>query len=153
MYHTKYFFGYNGMETKNRSELIKYGAVSMIILLLDAIWIGSNLGMYSGAVKAVQKSDMVVNYYYAFLAYVLVLFTSLYIAIPFTKLHLEKSDSIFDKFWKSFLYGGTVGLAVYGIYNTTCLAIYKDYSWSVALYDTIWGTTLNTLSVFIYTLM
>jgi uncharacterized membrane protein len=96
---------------------------------------------------------MVVNYYYAFLAYVLVLFSSLYIAIPFTKLHLDKNDDIVQKLWKSLLYGGTVGLAIYGIYNTTCLAIYKDYNASVALYDTIWGTTLNTIVVFIYTLL
>ena len=141
------------METKNRGELTKYVAVGVIILVLDAVWIGSNLGMYSRAVKAVQKSEMIPNYYYVVLAYVFVLFASLYIAIPFTKLHLEKSDTIFDKFWKSFLYGGTVGLAVNGVYNTTCLAIYKDYSWSVALYDIVWGTTLNTLAVFIYTLM
>jgi uncharacterized membrane protein len=141
------------METKIKSELTKYVIVGVIILILDAIWIGSNFEMYSGAVKAVQKSEMVVNYYYVILAYVFVLFSSLYIAIPFTKLHLENSDSIWDKFFKSLLYGGTVGLAVNGVYNTTCLAIYKDYSWSIALYDIIWGTTLNTVVVFIYTLI
>jgi uncharacterized membrane protein len=135
------------------NEYTKYVIVGVVILILDFIWIGSNLSMYSNAVKAVQKSSMVVNYYYAFLAYVLVLFSSLYIAIPFTRLHLEKNDDIVQKLWKSFLYGGTVGLAIYGIYNTTCLAIYKDYSATVALYDTIWGTTLNTVVVFIYTLL
>jgi uncharacterized membrane protein len=135
------------------NEYTKYVIVGAVILILDFIWIGSNLSLYSNAVKAVQKSSMVVNYYYAFLAYVLVLFSSLYIAIPFTKLHLDKNDDIVQKLWKSLLYGGTVGLAIYGIYNTTCLAIYKDYNASVALYDTIWGTTLNTIVVFIYTLL
>lgn len=135
------------------NEYAKYAIVSVFILLLDFAWIGTNLGMYSKSVKAVQKSVMVVNYYYAFVAYVLVLFASLYIAIPFTKLHLEKDDDIVQKLWKSFLYGGTVGLAIYGIYNTTCLALYKDYDASIAVYDTMWGTALNTLAVFIYTLL
>jgi uncharacterized membrane protein len=138
------------MET---TEITKYIVVSVLVILLDIAWIGSNMNMYIGSVKAVQKSDMVVNYYYALMAYVFVLFASLYIAIPFTKLHLEKSDTIWDKLLKSFLYGGTVGLAVNGVYNTTCLAIYKDYSATVALYDIIWGTTLHTICVFIYTLM
>jgi|694.fasta_scaffold00020_86 uncharacterized membrane protein len=138
------------MET---TEITKYIVVSVLIVLLDVVWIGSNMSMYTDAVKAVQKSDIIVNYYYAFMAYFFVLFASLYIAIPFTKLHLEKSDTIWDKLLKSFLYGGTVGLAVNGLYNTTCLAIYKDYSASVALYDIIWATTLHTTCVFIYTLM
>jgi hypothetical protein len=76
------------------NEYTKYVIVGAVILILDFIWIGSNLSLYSNAVKAVQKSSMVVNYYYAFLAYVLVLFSSLYIAIPFTKLHLQKNDDI-----------------------------------------------------------
>jgi uncharacterized membrane protein len=138
------------MET---TEITKYIVVSLLVIFLDIVWIGSNMSMYIGGVKVVQKSDMVVNYYYAVMAYIFVLFTSLYIAIPFTKLHLEKSDTIWDKLLKSFLYGGTVGLAVNGVYNTTCLAIYKDYSATVALYDTIWGTTLHTICVFVYTLM
>lgn len=134
-------------------ELAKYTLISFTILLLDALWIGTNYAMYDNAVKAVQNSALVVNYYAAFLAYVLVIFTSIYIAIPFTRVHIEKNDGVLVKFYKSFLYGGTVGLAVYGIYNCTSLAIYKGYSWKVAIYDTIWGTILNTLVVFIYTLL
>ena len=134
-------------------EIIKYCLISFIILFLDALWIGINYSMYANSVKAVQHSPMVVNYYAAFIAYVLVLFASIYIAIPFTKLHIEKNDGVLEKFYKSLLYGGTVGLAVNGIYNCTSLAIYSGYSWNVAIYDIIWGTTLHALAVFIYTLL
>lgn len=136
------------------NEYIKYVIVCVIILIFDAIWIGSNINMYSESVKEVQKSEMIVNKWSALLAYILVLFTSMYIAIPFTKLHIDKNkDSILDKLWKAFIYGGAVGFAVYGIYNTTCLSIYQNYSWLVALKDTIWGTFLNTITVFIYLLL
>jgi uncharacterized membrane protein len=134
-------------------EYFKYTIVSIVLLLLDGLWILSNYDMYSSCVKAVQKTDLVPNYYYIVIAYVLVLFSSLYIAIPFTKLHLEKEDTIMTKLFKCFVYGGTVGLAANGIYNFTSLAIYQNYGLYVAVLDTIWGMILNTAIVFIYTLL
>lgn len=134
-------------------EYIKYIIISFVILVLDGIWIYNNLKMYSNSVKAIQKSDLVLNYYYTIIAYILVLFASLYIAIPFTKSYLQKDDNYKNKLYKSFIYGGAVGFAIYGIYNFTSLSIYKDYSLKIAILDTVWGTFLNTLVVFIYTLL
>lgn len=134
-------------------EITKYSTVAAIILLLDAVWIAGNYTMYKNAVHAVQRSDMVINYYATFIAYILVIFASIYIAIPFTKLHINKKDDMIEKMYKSFLYGGTVGLAVHGIYNCTSMAIYKNYSWRITLYDTIWGTFLHTVVVFAYLMM
>jgi uncharacterized membrane protein len=109
--------------------------------------------MYSKNLKNIQKTDLVLNYMYAFIAYILVIFASLYIAIPFTKHYLNKNDSITDKLYKSFIYGGSIGLAIYGIYNFTNLSIFKEYSIRVALMDSIWGIILNTFVVFVYTLL
>lgn len=109
--------------------------------------------MYSESVKNVQKSRLVPNQFAAMIAYAFVLFASLYIAIPFTKQQLKKGDTIEQKLIKSLMYGGAVGFAAYGIYNFTSLALYKDYELSVALIDTTWGTLLNTVVVFIYTLL
>jgi len=134
-------------------EIIKYIIVGIVILCLDGIWIASNFSMYSNAVKLVQKSAMINNYYAVLIAYILMIFTSIYIAIPFTKQYIEKNDGLLEKLYKSFLYGGAIGMAINGIYNFTSLAIYKDYQWSIAVYDTFWGITINTLAVFIYTLL
>lgn len=134
-------------------EYIKYIIVSFIILVLDGIWIYNNLSMYSNAVKFVQKTNLIANYYYAAVAYILVLFASLYVAIPFTKLHLKKQDGIKEKLYKSLIYGGAVGFSIYGLYNFTSLSIYKDYPLSVGVIDTLWGTLLNTIVVFIYSLL
>ena len=135
------------------NEYIKYIIVSIIILVLDGIWIYNNLGMYASSVKKIQKADLSVNYYHAIVAYILVLFTSIYIAIPFTRMNVKKEDGIKEKLWKSLIYGGAVGFAVYGIYNFTSLSIYKDYELSVGLLDTLWGTSLNTFVVFIYLML
>jgi uncharacterized membrane protein len=51
------------------------------------------------------------------------------------------------------MYGGAVGFSIYGIYNFTSLAIYKDLEASIAITDTIWGTTLYTLATFVYLLL
>ena len=134
-------------------EYIKYLIIIAVILILDAIWISSNFKMYSDSVKAIQKSSMVVRYHYAIFTYIIVIFASLYIAIPFTMLHLNGKDSVLIKLYKSFLYGGAVGFVAYGIYNFTCISIYKDYELKIALLDTLWGIIINTTAVFVYTLL
>ena len=63
------------------------------------------------------------------------------------------NNTIENKLLQSFLYGGAVGFSIFGIYNFTSLAIYKDLDVSIAITDTIWGTTLYTLSTFIYLLL
>lgn len=134
-------------------EYLKYIVIGLIILALDAVWIFSNLKMYSRSVRAVQKSDMTVNYVAAIAAYVVVIFASLYVAIPFTKHYVQRNDSVSDRLWKAFAYGGVVGFSIYAIYNLTSAAIYKNYEWNVAVIDTIWGTLLNTFVVFIYLML
>jgi uncharacterized membrane protein len=109
--------------------------------------------MYSQSVRDVQKSPLTYKPYAMIVAYAFVLFSALYIAIPFTKHYLKKGDTIEQKLLKAFIYGGAVGFAVHGIYNFTSHAIYDKYELSVALIDTTWGTILNTLLVFIYTLL
>lgn len=127
--------------------------ICIIILILDAIWIGSNYERYREAVQWVQDSDMLVRPEYVVLAYAMVLFATLYVTIPFASHYMLESDTILYKLYKSFIYGGAVGFAIYGIYNLTSLSIYKNYYYMVALYDTLWGTFLNTAIVFIYTLL
>lgn len=51
------------------------------------------------------------------------------------------------------MYGGAVGFSIYGIYNFTSLAIYKDFDSSIGIIDTLWGTTLYTLTTFVFLLL
>jgi uncharacterized membrane protein len=61
--------------------------------------------------------------------------------------------SVENKLLKSFMYGGAVGFSIYGIYNFTSLAIYKDLDSSIGIMDTLWGTTLYTLTTFVFLLL
>lgn len=139
---------------------VKYLIISVVLMILDVAWISFNLSVYSGTIQKVQKSALNLRYEHAIIAYIIILFSVLYVAIPFTTQNIKKgkasdsvSDSVSDKLLKAFMYGGAVGFSIYGIYNFTSLAIYKDMSSFVGILDTIWGTTLYTLVTFVYLLL
>lgn len=136
---------------------IKFFITSIIVLILDISWISLNIATYSSAVKKVQKASMNLRFEHAIIAYVIILFSILYVAIPFTiqnaKVNKIDISSIENKLLQSFVCGGAVGFSIFGIYNFTSLAIYKDLDVSIAITDTIWGTTLYTLSTFVYLLL
>jgi len=126
-------------------------------MVLDVAWITLNLSTYSSAIQKVQKSPMNLRNLrseYAFIAYIIIVFSVLYVAIPFTTQNMKKGDDdIATKLLKSFMYGGAVGFSIYGIYNFTSLAIYKDMDSSIGIIDTLWGTTLYTLTTFVFLLL
>ncbi len=137
---------------------LKYFIISIVIIFLDIAWISLNLTKYSKEVFKVQKAAMNLRYEHTIIAYIIILFSILYIAIPFTSQSIKinngsKDISIENKLLYSFMYGGALGFSVFGIYNFTSLAIYKDLDTTIAITDTIWGTTLYTLSTFIYLLL
>ena len=137
---------------------LKYFIISIVIIFLDIAWISLNLTKYSKEVLKVQKAAMSLRYEHAIIAYIIILFSILYIAIPFTQQSIKinngnKDINTENKLLYAFMYGGALGFSVFGIYNFTSLAIYKDLNVTIAITDTIWGTTLYTLSTFIYLLL
>ncbi len=51
----------------------------------------------------------------------------------------------------AFLYGALFGFVLYAFYDFTNLATLKDYPWSLAIVDIIWGTLLvGVVSVIFY---
>ena len=139
---------------------LKYFIVSISIIFLDIVWISLNYSKYSNEILKVQKKPVNLRYEHAIIAYIFILFSVLYVAIPFTIHNIECGrgsnvidNSIVNKLLQSFLCGGAVGFSIFSIYNFTSLAIYNDLDVSIAITDTIWGTTLYTLSTFIYLLL
>jgi uncharacterized membrane protein len=137
---------------------LKYFIISIVIIFLDIAWISLNLTKYYKEIFKVQKAALNLRYEHAIIAYIIILFSILYIAIPFTLQSIKinngsKDISIENKLLYSLMYGGALGFSVFGIYNFTSLAIYKDLDATIAITDTIWGTTLYTLSTFIYLLL
>ena len=134
---------------------LKYFIICLVIIFLDIAWISLNFSTYSKSILKIQKASLNLRYEHAIIAYILILFSVLYVAIPFTSQNIKNgnNNTVENKLLQSFLYGGAVGFSIFGIYNFTSLAIYKDLDFSIAITDTIWGTTLYTLSTFIYLLL
>ena len=49
--------------------------------------------------------------------------------------------------------GLILAIGMYGVYNMTNLAILQDYSYELAIQDSLWGTTLITTVTYIYSLV
>jgi uncharacterized membrane protein len=134
---------------------IKYLIISVVLVFLDFIWISFNMVSYSNTILKIQKTELEPRIEHTIIAYIIILFSVIYVAIPFTVLNIKSKDdaSIERKLLNSLMYGGAVGFSIYGIYNFTSLAIYKDMDVSVGILDTLWGTTLYTLATFAYLLL
>jgi len=134
---------------------LKYFIICLVIIFLDIAWISLNFSTYSNSILKVQKASLNLRYEHAIIAYILILFSVLYVAIPFTSQNIKNgiNNTVENKLLQSFLYGGAVGFSIFGIYNFTSLAIYKDLDVSIAITDTIWGTTLYTITTFIFLLL
>jgi uncharacterized membrane protein len=133
---------------------LKYFIICLVIIFLDIAWISLNFSTYSNSILKIQKASLNLRYEHAIIAYILILFSVLYVAIPFTSQNIKNSNNtIVNKLLQSFMYGGAVGFSIFGIYNFTSLAIYKDLDVSIAITDTIWGTTLYTITTFIFLLL
>ncbi len=134
---------------------VKYLIITVVLMVLDVAWIALNLSAYSSVIQKVQKYPVSLRYEHAFIAYIIILFSVLYVAIPFTIQNIKKGEaiSVENKLLKSFMYGGAVGFSIYGIYNFTSLAIYKDLDSSIGIMDTLWGTALYTLTTFVFLLL
>lgn len=129
---------------------LKYFILSLILIIIDSIWIYLNYNMYNKTVKDIQGSDIKAKIHYLIIGYLLMLVSLLYIAIPFTASNINKNDSNSKILLKSILYGGSVGLSIYGIYNLTIISIFTKYPLKVVIIDSIWGTFLYSLMTYLY---
>jgi hypothetical protein len=110
---------------------------------------------YSNTILKIQKTELEPRIEHTIIAYIIIFFSVIYVAIPFTTQNIKgKEDaSVERKLLKSLMYGGAVGFSIYGIYNFTSLTIYKDMEVSVGILDTLWGTTLYTLTTFAFLML
>lgn len=99
-----------------------------ILMLLDFIWLFGAKKHHEKTVMDIQQSPLVVNKVAAVAFYLLA--GIVYVTI-ITKLVQTGMSA-----WKA---GACVGAAMYFTFDFTNKAIFKDYRWSYAFADGIWG--------------
>ena len=98
------------------------------MLALDSLYL-SNIGgpLFAKMVNKIQKEDMKLNVFGAIGSYILL------ILVLYKFIILEKKPPS-DAF--------LLGLCIYGIFDLTNIAIFKNYQLIPALVDTVWGGVL-----------
>lgn len=105
------------------------------MLLLDLIYLSTFGGVFfSPLIKSIQGSELKVNMSYAVVCYVLMIFGLNYFII-------SKNKDITDAF--------ILGILVYGVFDSTSGAIFKNWSLKASLIDTIWGGILFALVTYL----
>ena len=122
-----------------------YVILAILMILIDSIWIYINSKMYLDVVKNIQNKIPKINIIGVFVAYIFVLFSLYFVAIP-----LADGLKINNLLYTAIMSGGYVGLSIYGIYNFTCFSLFENYPANVAILDTLWGGFLYTLIIYIY---
>lgn len=108
---------------------------AVVLLILD----GLNLTFVAGPIfkkqiSDVQHSPLKVNTLGAIMSYVFLIFGLHYFII-------NKRRPVCDAF--------LFGLTVYGVYETTTLALLKNWRFETFLIDTLWGGVLFALTTFL----
>ena len=119
----------------------------LVMVVCDFIWLTLQKPMYQNMVYKVQYSDLRVNMPGALVAYFLMFVSIAFIILPLVK--NLKINTFKDAVLASIRYGGILGLVIYGIYNATNFAIFKNYSIETAIIDTLWGVTIYSFITFI----
>lgn len=116
--------------------------IAVLILSLDAVWLSYLIKNFNKMIVSIQGSPINLRLVPAVIAYTLMIGSVWYFAVEPAKNYKDAASR-----------GALLGLAVYGIYDSTNYATLKNYSFSIALMDTLWGTFLFSVSAAITKLL
>ena len=111
---------------------------AVIFITIDFMYLQSVKGYFQKQVQSVQGSAMQVNYLGAALCYVFLIAGINYFII-------KPNRSVKDAF--------LLGLVIYGVYETTNYALFKNWSIITVIIDTLWGGILFALTTYIVSLL
>ena len=107
---------------------------AIVFIILDSLYLNMMTGYFNKQVQAVQNSPIKINFVAAIICYVFLITGLNYFIIGPNK-------SVSDAF--------LLGLVIYGVYETTNLALLKNWSTLTAVIDTLWGGILFALTTWI----
>tara|TARA_Y100000591_G_scaffold157289_1_gene135276 strand:- start:26 stop:403 length:378 start_codon:yes stop_codon:yes gene_type:complete len=116
-------------------ELKEYILFTIIFTIIDAGFLSTTSSLFNDQIKRVQKSNIILNPTSTVLCY-LTLTVGIYYFAILKNLSLKEAFGL--------------GIFVYGVYEFTNHAILKDWQWKTVAFDTLWGGTLFTVSVYLF---
>ena len=108
--------------------------ISIIMLALDAVYLTATRSIFGAVVAKIQRVAIQMRIEGAIVVYALLVF-GLY------KFIISERRPVKD--------AAILGLVIYGVFDFTNYAIFKNYDLATALMDTAWGTTLLALTTYL----
>jgi uncharacterized membrane protein len=105
--------------------------LGVTLLVLDGIYLYNIKNYFMKQIESVQFSPIKINYAGAALCYVFLIFGLYYFII-------REKRSLMDAF--------LLGIVIYGVYETTSIALLKKWKWQTVFMDTLWGGILFALT-------
>lgn len=114
--------------------MIKYLLAAITLVVIDGLYLNLVKDFFNRQVKKIQGTDMNVNFIGAALSYVFLIFALNYFIIRYNK---SPKDA------------ALLGLCIYGVYEFTNYALFKNWSILTVILDTSWGSFLFWLTTYI----
>ena len=111
---------------------------AIIFVVLDSIYLNLIKNYFTNQIKVVQGSPIKINYLAILICYIFLIFGINYFII-------KPNRSVQDAF--------LLGLVIYGVYETTNMALLSKWSWTTVIMDTLWGGILFALTTSIIKLI
>ena len=111
---------------------------AIVFISIDFIYLNVMKGYFDNQIKLVQGSPIKMNYLGAALCYIFLIVGLNYFIIKPRK---SVSDALL------------LGIIIYGVYETTNLALLKNWSILTVIIDTLWGGLLFAATTYIVNLL
>ena len=118
--------------------------IAIIMLVIDSIYLTLIKGFFNKQIKTIQGSDIKLNYLGAVICYPIMIFGLYYFIIKNKKNYKNNYQIVRDAV--------ILGWVIYGVYESTNLAVFKKWDLKTVLVDGIWGGILFGLTTYIYLL-
>jgi uncharacterized membrane protein len=141
------------MSMINAQTITDLVVLALIVLALDAVFLYSISNMFSRQIMLVQGSALKVNIPSAAICYILIVVGLYYFVLR--HIIVPNASSVAASIQNMRLREGVItafflGVMVYGVYETTTLALLRNWSPVTAVIDTTWGGTLFALSAYLF---
>ena len=113
-------------------------ASAIIFVSIDFIYLNLIKDYFNNQIKSVQGSQMNVNLFGAVLCYIFLI-----VGINYFIIKPKKSVS------EAFL----LGIVIYGVYETTNYALFKNWSILTVIIDTLWGGILFASTTYLVNML
>lgn len=106
----------------------------LFLISIDSIYLYFIKNLFAQNILTIQSSPLQINIFGVILCYIFLVFGLNYFI-------LNTNKSVLDAF--------ILGLIIYGVFESTNLALFKKWHLSIVVLDTLWGGILFALTTYI----